>query len=238
MEKSAFTDRVNRVITNHTGGLGNVSYVGFVPSEGFTAPPTEDKMWEHYAILGLERAFHSTTSHSMPPVDTTPPKEYLGIADKPATFYVVTSERMHVPANKIIECQLYNSSYAVNFTFDNGLQDIKYKTERHQGVTASHADDCRYTRQLYSCNPATAYFSLMNAIGDLLLGAQYFSRDGTYTVVRTKIGSTTLRDLPDVHSYYYFEKPISAIGNISLADALEQLFINATISLFSDSWFL
>lgn len=240
LKNSAFADRIDKTIANHTiySWAGNISYVGFVPtSRNKSTSPTESEMWEDYAIEGLNRALDRTMSYEAPTVDVTAYETDRGLGGNPATFYVVTPERMGVQANKTVECQLYNSSFAINFTFDNGLQDIKYNTERLNGVTALAADNCRLGRQLHRCNPVTAYFSLMNAMGDLLLGTQWHSGEGVYPTQRTSIGYTTLIETEDMH-YFHYEKPNSLIGNMSMADALEQLFINMTISLFSDSQFL
>ncbi|CEI63337.1 hypothetical protein FVEN_g132 [Fusarium venenatum] len=240
-DNRSFTDNVSKIIEDYSKLYGNVTYVGFVPTDSiyYTTPESSyGRTWEEYAIEGLHAALNSTRVDGAASLDITAYEmfRYQGKTD-PASFYVVTPNRLSWRAENTIKCQLYNSSYSINFTFDNGLQDIKYKIEKLNGVTIRDGDECRFGRQLHRCNPVTAYLSLMNAMGGLLLGARWHTGNNAYGVQRTMIWSTTLDDLPDMHSFHR-EKPKSPIKEMSMADTLEELFTNVTISIFSDSQFL
>jgi hypothetical protein len=144
-------------------------------------------------------------------------------------------------ANKSIECSLYNSSYAVNFTFDNGRQNITYKSKRLKGVTSIDAGLNQDTGSS-QFNAAVAYIALMDSLGKLLLGSLGISHYGVMRPTQTQIMSSVLMDAKEMQvlggvnaATDRSEAPESVIGNISMADALEQLFTNATISLFSNS---
>ncbi|KAM0491840.1 hypothetical protein ACHAP8_010344 [Fusarium lateritium] len=196
------------------------------------------RKWEDVAIEGLHAALNETLVDEAPSLDTTPYELFRNWnkAD-PAAFYVVTPSGLNLQAENTIKCQLYNSSYSVNFTFDNGLQDIKYEIKILNGISVQDGSECRFGKQWQECNPVTAYLSLMNAIGGLLLGAKWHVGDNVYGAMRTRIGSTTLVDSPDMHTFYR-EKPRSPIKEMPMGDTLEELFTNVTISIFSESQFL
>jgi hypothetical protein len=217
-----------------------VTYVGFVPFylPDYLEPFTESRTWEDCAIEGLHGSLNHSRLDLVPNVDATGYDMYqdLGVS-YPTAFYVTTPDRQGWQARNTIKCQLYNSSYSMNFTFDNGLQDIKYKIKELNGVSALDGDECRMGRRLHHCNSVTAYLSLMNAMGDLLWGFKRHVGENAYTDHRTMIGSTTLIESPDMHTFYR-EKPKSPIKYMSMGDTLEEFFTNATISLFSNSEFL
>ncbi|KAI6775993.1 hypothetical protein HG530_002751 [Fusarium avenaceum] len=233
-----FTDRISKIIANHSNSEGNVTYVGFVPYVSRSTYPFVVKTWEDYAIEGLYVALNYTQDFAVPTLDTSGYEMDEEFSENNlVTFFVVTPGAQGRQAKNTLMCQLYNSSYAINFTFDNGLQKITYKTERLNGVTTLATENCRLGRQLHHCNLVTAYLSLMNAMGELLLGAQWYSGKGVYPTHGTEIGRTTLIESPDMN-YFHYERPKSSIKNMSMADALEELLPNVTISLLSESNFL
>ncbi|KAM0540054.1 hypothetical protein ACHAO7_011567 [Fusarium culmorum] len=232
------TDSIKKVIANYSTLDENATYVGFVPAYTRYPSPTVVKTWEHFAIEGLHRALNYSLAFLAPTLDTTALEVDRRFGDiSPAAFYITTPEREGWQAENTVKCELYNASYAINFTFNNGLQDIKYKTERLNEVTALAADDCRSGRQLDHCKPITSYFALMNAMGNLILGTHWKVGDGAHEAMRTTVAITTIIDSPDMHAFYY-DKPKSAIKYMSMGDTLEELFTNITISLFSNSEFL
>ncbi|GKU09518.1 unnamed protein product [Fusarium langsethiae] len=238
LQNRALTDRIRKVITDYSKFDGNVTYVGFVPTnERFPEFPSDLETWDDFAIQGLYGALNHTLVDLAPTLDITANDQNLVEENYPAAFYVATPDGQDWQAKNILKCQLYNASYSVNFTFDNGLQDIKHNNKRLNGVSAADAYECRFGKQLHECNPVTAYFSLMNAMGNLLVGAKWHAGNNVYGAQRTMIGSTTIIESPDMHSFYY-EKPKSPIKYMSMADTLEELFTNVTISLFSNSEFL
>jgi hypothetical protein len=240
-QNRTFTDKINEIIGDYSKYAGNISYVGFVPTQSryHTMPySTYMRKPEDYAIEGLHEALNSTLVDTAESLDTTAYElfRYWGEAD-PAAFYVVTPSRVGWQAENTIKCQIYNSSYSTNFTFDNGLQDIKYEIKTLNGISVRDGGECSSGKQLHECNPVTAYLSLMNAVGGLFLGARWNRGNNVYVSQRTMVGSTTVIGSPDMHAFY-IEKPKSPIKEMSMGDTLEELFTNVTISIFSDSQFL
>ncbi|KAH6957189.1 hypothetical protein DER45DRAFT_595857 [Fusarium avenaceum] len=181
-----FTDRISKIIANHSNSEGNVTYVGFVPYVSRSTYPFVVKTWEDYAIEGLYVALNYTQDFAVPTLDT--------------------------------------SGYEMDEEFsENNLVTFFVVTPGAQGRQAK--------------NTLMSYLSLMNAMGELLLGAQWYSGKGVYPTHGTEIGRTTLIESPDMN-YFHYERPKSSIKNMSMADALEELFTNVTISLLSESNFL
>lgn len=241
-KNSTFTESISKIIAEYSNKEGNVTYVGFVPSIPFpytpSQNPTNNKTREEYAMEGLKIVLNGTLVDRALTVDTTAsytirrPGETI-----PAAFYVLTPNEVGGQVKNMIKCDLYNSSYSINFTFDNGLQNIKYKTEKLNEVSVLDSGECSFGEQLHGCNPVTAYLLLMNAMGGLLVGVKRHFMNNVYTAQRTMIGSTNLIESPDMHSFHH-EKPKSPIRNMSMGETLEELFTNLTISLFSNPEFL
>ncbi|EWG50755.1 hypothetical protein FVEG_09890 [Fusarium verticillioides 7600] len=234
---ATFAKLLAEAVKNETCCGNSAGYVGFVPSTN-TVNSTE----EGYALAGLRGAMNYSLISSQSTIDET-----ANSINASRLFVVVPDIRAsnttisYIMANKSIECALYNSSYAVNFTFDNGQQNISYKSKRLNGVRSSDAglnednDSDRF-------NAAVAYIALMDSLGKLLLGNLGISHYGVMQPIQTQIMSSVLMDAKEMQVLGGVnavtdrpEVPDSVIGNISMADALEQLFKNATISLFSNS---
>ncbi|KAI1018643.1 hypothetical protein LB503_005539 [Fusarium chuoi] len=221
-------------VRNETCCGNSVGYVGFVPSSN-----TINNTVEGYALAGLLGAMNYSLISTVASIDqtanaTSSAKLYVVVPDKPASS-------SYIMANKSIECALYNSSYAVNFTFDNGRQNITYKSKRLNGVTSTDAGLNQDTGSS-QFNAAVAYIALMDSLGKLLLGSLGISHYGVMRATQTQIMSSILMDAKEMQVLGGVNAatdrptaPDSVIGNISMADALEQLFTNATISLFSNS---
>ncbi|KAL5619769.1 hypothetical protein FOVSG1_001991 [Fusarium oxysporum f. sp. vasinfectum] len=231
---ASFAKLLAEAVKNETCCGDSVGYVGFVPSS-----QTMNSTEEGYALAGLHGAMNYSLISTVSSIDqtanaTSSAKLYVVVPDKPASS-------SYIMANKSIECSLYNSSYAVNFTFDNGRQNITYKSKRLNGVTSIDAGLNQDTGSS-QFNAAVAYIALMDSLGKLLLGSLGISHYGVMRPTQTQIMSSVLMDAKEMQvlgginaATDRSEAPESVIGNISMADALEQLFTNATISLFSNS---
>ncbi|EWZ89434.1 hypothetical protein NW765_015437 [Fusarium oxysporum] len=231
---ASFAKLLAEAVKNETCCGDSAGYVGFVPSSN-TMNSTE----EGYALAGLRGAMNYSLISTVSSIDqtanaTSSAKLYVVVPDKPASS-------SYIMANKSIECSLYNSSYAVNFTFDNGRQNITYRSKRLKGVTSIDAGLNQDTGSS-QFNAAVAYIALMDSLGKLLLGSLGISHYGVMRPTQTQIMSSVLMDAKEMQvlggvnaATDRSEAPESVIGNISMADALEQLFTNATISLFSNS---
>ncbi|RFN48804.1 hypothetical protein FIE12Z_6859 [Fusarium flagelliforme] len=212
-----------------------MTYVSFVPvSENMSLSASKSGIWRGDAIEGLMNALNDTLVYTTPALDFTANITEQNPGGNPSIFYVLVPDRPSGHANRTIECQLHNATYSLNITFDNGLQDIRYKTKRLNGVSVRGTRDCR-PEPTSHCNQTNAYLTLMAAMGDMLFGTRRWSG----RTDRTRIGHTVLLDLPDMnYDHWGKEQPKSLIGNLSMPDALEQMFENVTISLLSNSEFL
>ncbi|EKJ72312.1 hypothetical protein FPSE_07541 [Fusarium pseudograminearum CS3096] len=229
-----FSTQINKAIQDSDGSIfAKKVFVGFVPNGG----PGVGFGVEECALAGLEYVLNTAK------VATTSYLDYTARGPKSAAkVYVAVPNGLNsnpdiYGAMKIIECQLYNSSFTANFTFNNGQQDIHYNSTQLNKVTVSNdfeADDMNRKYQ----GATDAYASLMDAMGQLLLGSLSKVLTSSSTVsIQTWIRSSSLMDTKEM---YGLEKGGSGsmIGNISMSDALEDLFANLTISLFSHSQFL
>ncbi|KAG5751776.1 hypothetical protein H9Q69_006083 [Fusarium xylarioides] len=221
---ATFAKLLAEAVKNETCCGNSAGYIGFVPSTN-TVNSTE----EGYALAGLRGAMNYSLISSQSTIDETAnsinaSRLFVVVPDMPASNTTIS----YIMANKSIECALYNSSYAVNFTFENGQQNITYKSKRLNGVRSSDAglnrdkDDDRF-------NAAVAYIALMDSLGKLLLGNLGISHYGVMQPTQTQIMSSILMDAKEMQVLAGVnaatdrpEVPDSVIGNISMANALEQ----------------
>lgn len=183
------------------------------------------------------------------------------VSNDHARLYVavpgLSSSRSSIFADTTIECGLYNSSFHVDFNFNDGIQDTKIRNmTRLNGVTSalSIVNDCDVpSGKEKVCSAAeTAYIALLDALGSQLVGWIDQSHYGPISAVRTKIINSVFMETQELHKMQEQvdesllstselaappeAEPLS-IANMSMADALEQVFINCTLSLFSDAYF-
>lgn len=128
-----------------------------------------------------------------------------------------------------IECGLYN-----------GLQDVVVMNmTKLNGVYGQQAyDQCGWVDGPCS-GPAMAYYSLMDALGNQMIGTLGSFGHGPPLPTRTQITNTVFLETMDIQNSMKatYRQPLS-IANMTLGEALEQSILNATLSLFSDSYFL
>lgn len=133
-------------------------------------------------------------------------------------------------------CSLYNSTYKVNFTFQESIQTV---TVLDVNVTEPIAPVWSSPQRLYNESLPAAigsnmnYQALMDVLGRLLVGD--IGQGGT--AYQTQILQTALAYTTEMRSW-----GLGAVGSAantsqwyqrSLADAVESLFENMTLSLFS-----
>lgn len=151
------------------------------------------------------------------------------------------------PAYKIIECGLYNMSYNVVFAFSNWQPSLAIaNTTRLNGVASKAAlTMCRSDTAWASvCLPeAMAYIALFDAFGQQLVGYLEESHYGPIWSYQTQVAKTVFMDTKELYKYQYYmdngkeadTRPDDAMG---MAEALEEVFTNTTLSLFSRKSFL
>jgi hypothetical protein len=148
-----------------------------------------------------------------------------------------------------IECGLYNTSYVANFTFINGQQDIKVTNMTQlNGVSyqLSYSICGESEDASEPCSgPVLGYMSILDALDNILMG---FLTNDQYQVIgsfRTQITNTVLMETMELQGLQRggtndikgLSEPLS-ISNMTMSDALEQIILNTTLSLFSDPYFL
>ncbi|KAF5007170.1 hypothetical protein FDECE_6480 [Fusarium decemcellulare] len=212
----------------------SIGYVGFVPQ---TVNSTAANGLQESALRGLNSTLQNPYSAEIVTIDANEAHDH-------ARIYVVVPGWNGL-ANSTIECGLYNSSYTVDFNYQDSQQTISVRNvTRVNGVTSELAfDACDGD----TCSvPVVAYVSIMDAMGRLLLGQLDISNVGSMIPMRTQISTTVLMQTAEMQRLHnrttvagnkFTPEPLS-IANITIADALEQLFLNMTLSLFSDSYLL
>jgi hypothetical protein len=219
----SFTKHINGIITNNTFG-DPIKFVAFTPTSepGYGSYRTE----EEYASIGLLSALNYSASPGARTLDYTT-TDAMVTNKSAARLYFALRSRLSNPTNSLTECQLYNSSYTINFTFNNGQQDISYRSKNINPVSVPDSKDCQH-RSHSECRAIFSYLSLMDCLGKLLVGTVTVSPYGITRWNQTQILNTVLTDYREWIGLY----------NAPMSDALEELFTNLTISLFSNSLYL
>ncbi|KAF2170478.1 hypothetical protein M409DRAFT_51517 [Zasmidium cellare ATCC 36951] len=197
------------------------------------------------------------------PINDGSPSSFLGnYESSPANLFVA------VPGNlsegwKVLNCSLFNATYNVNFTFQEDAQMVKVldvnitnpilplfsNDRRRSNVNISQTDFIRFNAQ-----------SLMDSLGCLMVGS-VATADSTFSSEHATDGSMGVADAFTTEMYPIYTSscdaqttgycsgsqsvtssteasPTSKWYQRPLADAMEDLFQNMTLSLFSRSEFL
>ncbi|PTB48336.1 hypothetical protein M431DRAFT_513743 [Trichoderma harzianum CBS 226.95] len=221
-------------------GMSNqvVTYFSFVPQTA-RDNKTGDTIinWENRTLSGLRAIFDPQTildlSGNLATIDDT-----ASSADHQARCrFFVGFPTYGSFANRTIECGLYNSSYSVDLGFENGKQTINIRNlTRLNPVSVATV-----TGQGDHTLPEVAYVSIMDSLGGILMGKIIATRYGSLQPVRTQVLSTVLTQ---THDMQYLQNGFGQTGilgeksgngtNLTMAETLEQLVSNITLSLFSN----
>ncbi|TFB03258.1 hypothetical protein CCMA1212_004255 [Trichoderma ghanense] len=221
-------------------GMANqaVTYFSFVPQTARDNKTGETIInWENRTLSGLRAIFDPETSTdltgNLATLDNT-----ARVADKQARCrFFVAFPTYGSFANRTIECGLYNSSYDVDLRFENGKQEIKIRNSIRLNpvsvaTTAGQGDHIL---------PQVAYVSIMDALGGTLMGKIMATRYGSLQPIRTQVLSTVLTEARDMQSLQRGFGNTGILGaksgsgtNLTMAETLEELASNITLSLFSN----
>jgi len=175
---------------------------------------------------------------------------YDSVSQDHARIYVVVPDQkagnFGWSANKTIECGLFNTSYGVQFSSGNGQLNLAVKNAtRLNGVASDAALSMRdRSHEASVCSPdAVAYIALLNALGQQLAGYLEQSHYSHISAVQTQVDKTAFMDTKELYqSQYYMNHGTSAdtvpVDAMAMTQALEEVFTNATLSLFSSTSFL
>lgn len=170
-------------------------------------------------------------------------------------IYVVVNEELEGnfgrPASKTIECGLYNSSYSLAFAFSNGQPKLTIlnatRLNNVAGLDVLEGCDSTIYEKRYEAPVCSreriAYTALLSAFSQQLVGYLAQSRDGYIWSAQTQVAKTAFMDTKELYASQYYmnhgehpeTRPADAIG---MARALEEVFTNGTLSLFSRTSFL
>jgi hypothetical protein len=234
---SSFQEDISEVIKDSDcdGCHGiDLTYVGFVPQ--FTDTTLSDA-----ALEGLKEALNNPysiqTPNTLDQVSTDRARLYATILN--------SSVASSASGYKTIECGLYNTSYVVNFTFSNGQQDvIVTNMTQLNGVNSNLWYTLCGDNWGPCAGPGMAYNSILDTLGNLIIGSLAVEQYGSINSNRTQLASTVLMETMEIQGLLRADPSISglseplSIANMTMSEALEQIVLNTTLSLFSDSYFL
>lgn len=200
------------------------------------APLTDlfgDLSWEATVWYGLEViiGYNDSSSDYRPYLDEMSP-DY-------ARLYIYTSDSLGENSNsQILECGLFNTSFTVNFTYNDGQQNLQVTdSTRLNGVTG-----VAYNTTTGNATTWAPYVALMHAFGNLIGGYVEYSHYGYIDGTGTQVTYTVLMDTVEMQSIFNHPSTIAAdsltIANMTMMEAVEKMFMNTTLSLFSDSYYL
>jgi hypothetical protein len=232
---STLAQLVNNVTVDHShrsGGDG-AGYIGFVPNcLSHTSSSWDCSGNDTDAAIGsLQRTLNDTASTDM---------LFDLVSNDYAKFYVVVPDPTIAYNHfRTIRCGLRNASYAGTITFDNGQQVLDFSINTMEGLLSNLATSTCTTSQK-TCDTAAAYLSIFDALGKMLVGMITISHYGYAMPERTHISSSVLMQTRELQTLSGINRETDprAIANMSMAEALEQVFTNTTLSLLSDSYFL
>lgn len=213
------------------------SFVGFVPE--YCRYNETDA-----AICGLNETLgRLSTNHWS--------SAYDSISTDHARIYVVVPDQkagnLGWAANKTIECGLLNTSYGVEFSSSNGQLNLATKNATRLNGVAASVDAltmCDPSSEAAVCSPETvAYTALLNALGQQLTGYLEQSHYSHIWASQTQVDKTVLMETKELYrSQYYMSHGISPdtvpADAMAMTQALEEVFSNTTLSLFSSTSFL
>jgi hypothetical protein len=172
----------------------------------------------------------------------------LGPNNEPATFYVAVTNNItsaYVSATmQLIECSLFNSSYIFNVTNENGIQN--YGVIQSQALNAIDTLAAIDSTWPYENRTGCAYESMMASFYDILCGTITLSEtmEALPPTITTSILSTTLTSsqelqpvLTFVDSLSFSEVGTEPAGNMALSQAIEDMFLDMTLSLMASTRF-
>lgn len=224
------TTRVAEMI-NTASASGRQQFVSFVPIKTFRNNQTDA------ALSGLQYVLDGETLANL---EST----YDTVSEDHARIYIVVRDGYSSNFdNETIECGLYNTSYNINFSFQDGQPNLTIlNSTRLNGVhVASSAELAQCASGV--CSPeAVAYIALLNALGQQLLGYLQLSHYGYLWPSQTQVTKTVLMDTKEMvrarASLNKQDQDTLLADALGMSEALEEIFANATLSLFSRASFL
>ncbi|CEJ81458.1 hypothetical protein VHEMI01580 [[Torrubiella] hemipterigena] len=227
----AFQKRFNNMLGNDTVG-DHVTFMAFVPIQPFNPQGIRDSV--------EDQIFNGFNESNIPTRDSPVYVDYASVDHARLLFFAYANDSRVSAAQSTWQCGFFNSSYQTTVRFDDNKQSIKIHNITHQngilgsaGETTTGAID---VEQLF----VGAY---VKGFTSPFIGRVEYSHHGSSAQVFTTVFSTVLMQSRELNSGQPGSQPLEAyehsiIGNISMAEAIEQLSHNISLSLFSDPHFL
>jgi len=238
-------------VTNMTGDSLVYAYIGFVPD------PLNSRLLNDTTsdiLNGLNMTLLSTSKISkLITFDELGPAGHARLfiwTYLPGDYNSTTNITTGRDPPKLTECGLYNSSYKVDFNYTNNQQSVSVRNlTRLNGITYG-----TYLRFNVTVQETPGFFAgvagcaLMEALSKMLVGFLRIAAvtDGWVSDGELGILNTVLMQAHEIRRLYRtvsqteftpFTEPL-AIRNMSIAEAIEELSQNMTLSLFSNPYFL
>ncbi|KAF7523250.1 hypothetical protein G7054_g11826 [Neopestalotiopsis clavispora] len=206
-------------------------YAGFIPNSycgNVHGCPNKEED-DDVAISALRQTLNSTLVNNL--------ITYDNVSEEYAKVYVLVHNSASDPPFTSIECSFYNSSYLVKANFIDGQQEISYTSTKLNGISSRSVNLC-YQEYSEPCGAGRSYLAFIDALGKIMIGT--LSDDDSYSITptRTQILTTVLSQSWEFRILPQMQQGPKTIANMSLAEALEQIVTNTTLSLLSDSYFL
>ncbi|KAF7549449.1 hypothetical protein G7Z17_g6372 [Cylindrodendrum hubeiense] len=148
--------------TNLVTAADPLTYAGFVPRTTYDNPDGQGK--EADAVFGLNVTLNASASNA----NFLPNYDKSDSSKDHARIYVIVPALDPTVTSKVVECGLFNTSYVVDFTFQNGLQDITVrKKTRLNGVVYNTKEMntlLDFTRSMFGDKPENLSIGNMTMI--------------------------------------------------------------------------
>jgi hypothetical protein len=223
-------DALDRILSKK-----NIYYAAWIPEQDFQNGNETLASW---ILTGLNETLEPSTKSDLP-------ASYDQFSNDRMRLFIYTRGSTH----NISECGLYNASYTANFTFSNNQQKIRVVNKTLlNGVKRPANWSADY--DLYSQNDAISkpYVSLMGSLNPLLLGFVIGLDYSGVLYSTTQMPSTVLSETSELQAFMSRTANVSndivstsgllTMANMTMIAAVEELFLNMTLSLFGDSYFL
>jgi len=230
-----------------------ITYVAFVPTplKADGESGIDESIEDGDVLNGLDSALKSASTVAK--LITYDSRSTPGHARLFLATYSPAKDGVGRIPRQVTECGLYNSSYAVDVSFINNQQSINVTNlTRLNGIGyETYSNFNRTAQESPGFFSAVVGCSLMDALSRLLVGYLRFASlyDGWWDDgAGIQILNTVLMETQELRRGRLFtsvanqtspsDAPSSFIRDMTLAEAIEELSQNMTLSLFSNPYFL
>ncbi|KAE9362836.1 hypothetical protein N431DRAFT_564988 [Stipitochalara longipes BDJ] len=224
---SALWTNMSMTLSNASAGMTSYFYLSWPGNSTYPWSVSDSKEYWY---------FDPPTGLTGSPVSLT----MIGNAMSQSTAYSATNI-------SIVQCQLWNATYAAKISYENGAQSVSSNITSY--IQAIELDTevaapsmASATAGAYDYFLTWSYLAVMDAFQDYITGEIFYKLlddlGGSPTINNTNMLMTILpftNELKALNTTGIWGLGSSTLGNISMKDALEAMFHNATLSLASQT---